>query len=61
MKKTVKYIHLAVSTTAIAALIIARGKLAGHNYDIAAEGWIMLICLSVLFMIAVYNLSERKA
>lgn len=29
MKKTVKYIHLAVSTTAKAALIIARGKLGG--------------------------------
>lgn len=61
MKEAVSYIRLAVSITSLVALIIAGGKLAGHDYDIVREGWVMLFCLSVLFMTTVYNLSKQQA
>lgn len=50
MRKAVTYMQLAVSVTALVLLIITGGKLADHNYDIVVEGWIMLVCLSVLFI-----------
>ena len=60
MRKVVTYMQLAVSVTALVLLIITGGKLADHNYDIVVEGWIMLVCLSVLFIISVYNLSKQQ-
>ncbi len=60
MRKAVTYIQLAISVTALVLLLIAGGKLADHNYNIVVEGRAMLVCLSVLFIIAIYNLSKQQ-
>ncbi|MBQ6222693.1 MAG: hypothetical protein IJJ44_08790 [Solobacterium sp.] len=58
MRKVTIYTRFAASVGALVSLIVAGGKLVGHNYNIVVECLIMLSCLVILFSITVYNLSK---
>lgn len=60
MRRIIAYARYIASVGGLVALIIAGGKLADHNYSIIVEGYAMLACLSVLFIITVYNLSKQQ-
>ena len=56
MRRVITYARIITSIGALVALIIARGKLADHNYSIIVECWVLGACLVILFSIAIYNL-----
>ena len=60
MRRVITFARFTASVSALAALIIAGGKLSDHNYSVIVEGWIMLACLVTLFSIAMYDFSKQK-